>query len=140
MNEFEMAELALMEKSYLLELESVTQTYVSNTQTEGTILISLIFGYLLVAHFVGASITRAQVTILNALYLFTVVSGLAVYRGHYESIIFSVNRLLEVKGLTASDIPITGTPGAVQVVIVAYSAMILASLYFMWTVRHPKAE
>jgi len=138
MNAFEEAQISLMEKMYALELESVTQVYVALTQTEATILFSLIFGYLLVAHFVGADLTSPQVLILNILYTVTVGSELVVYADHYESIVFSVNRMLELGSLNLSDIPITGTPGSVGAVLLVYAMMIVASLYFMWTVRNPK--
>jgi len=140
MDEFALAELAMMEKSYFLELEMVTQGYIDLVETEASILLSLIFGYLLVAHFIGASITRAQVTIFNALYVFTTLSSLAVYYGHYESIVYSVNRLLEENAVNAADIPVTATPESAKFVVFAYLSMIVASLYFMWTVRHPNEE
>ena len=140
MNEFELAELAILQQTYFLELEMVTQGYVALVETEASILLSLIFGYLLVAHFIGTSITRMQVTIFNALYLFTTLSSLAVYNGHYGSVVYSVNRLLEENAITAQEIPITGTPGSAQLVVLAYLAMIVSSLYFMWTVRHPRKK
>lgn len=138
MNEFELAEIALLEKSYALELELVTQGYISTLQTEASILLSMIFGYLLVAHFIGESLSRTQVMIFNSLYLFTVSSSLFVYNGHYQSIIFGVHRLIALRARDAEDIPLAGTPDGAQIVIIAYTAMIIASLYFMWTVRHPK--
>ena len=140
MNEFELAELALMQKSYFLELEMVTQGYADLVETEASILLSMIFGYLLVAHFIGHSITRVQVTIFNALYLLTALSSLGVYYGHYGSVVYSVNRMLTENAINAEDIPVTGTPESAKYVVVAYLAMILASLYFMWTVRHPKEK
>jgi len=140
MNEFELAELAILEKTYFLELETVTQGYVNLVEIEGSILLSLIFGYLMVAHFIGSTITRVQVTIFNALYLFTTLSSLAVYNGHYGSVVYSINRLLEENAVNVSDIPVTGTPASAQLVVVAYLAMILSSLYFMWTVRHPNKK
>ena len=137
MDEFEKAELALLEKSYLLELESITQGYISLVETEATILLSLISGYLLVAHFIGDSLTRAQLLIFNVLYLFTTLSSLAVYYGHYQSIVHSVERLLAENAVSAGDIPVTGTPESAALLVLAYLSMIIASLYFMWTVRHP---
>lgn len=131
-------EVEAAERMYELELEAVTQTYVANTQTEGAILLSLIFGYLMVAHFVGDELSRIQTAILNGLYLLTVTAGISVYAGHYQSIVFAVDRMMATGSISPEDIPITGTPGGVLVVTIAYTSMIIASLYFMWTVRHPK--
>ncbi len=140
MNEFELAELALMEKSYFLEHELVIQGYIALVETEASILLSLIFGYLLVAHFIGDTLTRTQIIIFNVLYVFTSLASLAVYHGHYLSIVFSVERLVEENPLSAEDVPVTATPEVAQLVVMAYLAMIVASLYFMWTVRHPRKK
>lgn len=139
MSEFELAELAFMQKSYAIELEMVTQGYVATLQTEATILLSFIFGYLLVAHFIGDSLTRVQVSIVNTLYAFTVISDLAVYKGHYEAITYSVQRMME-EGRDVSDIAVVGTPAGLKIVVTAYACMIIASLYFMWSVRHEDGE
>lgn len=138
MNEFELAELELMKKSYFIELETVTQGYVSLVETEATILLSLIFGYLLVAHFIGDILSRTQVVIFNVLYMFTSLTSLAVYYGHYQSVVYSVERLLRENAIGAGDIPVTATTQSAKLVVFAYLSMIIASLYFMWTVRHSK--
>lgn len=140
MTEFELAELAYMQKSYAIELEMVTQGYVATLQTEATILLSFIFGYLMVAHFIGASLTKVQLNIINSLYLFTVLSDLAVYKGHYTSITYSVKRMTEVGRENIGDIAFVGTPAGLKVVVAAYSLMIIASLYFMWSVRDEKSD
>jgi len=140
MDEYELAELALMEKAYVIQLEELAQGYISIIQTEANILLGMIFGYLLTAHFIGTKLSKAQVIILNGLYMFTVLSSLAVYQGHFSSLMFTVERVIAEKGRDASDIPITGTPGGELTVVIAYILMIIASLYFMWTVRHPDNE
>ena len=119
MNEFELAEIELMKKSYFIELETVTQGYVSLVETEASILLSLIFGYLLVAHFIGNILSRTQVVIFNALYMFTSLTSLSVYYGHYKSVVYSVERLLRENAISASDIPVTATTDSAKLVVFA---------------------
>jgi len=140
MNEFELAELAYMQKSHVLELEMVTQGYVATLQTEATILLSFIFGYLLVAHFIGKELTRVQMIIVNSLYLLTVISDLLVYKGLYESVTLSAKRMVDEGGRHVDQLAIVGTPTGLLFVVGAYALMIIASIYFMWSVRHEKPE
>jgi hypothetical protein len=79
-----------------------------------------------------------QVIILNALYIasvsfltFTIVSTSSV-----------VSRLLDLlRGLTVRDTEVMSMSLTAQWFAMALNlTMILASLYFMWSIRHPKAE
>jgi len=140
MSEYELAELALLQKDYATHLEAIVQGYVATLQTEANILLSMIFGYLLVAHFIGRELNKVQLSILNTLYLVTVASGLTVYKAHYESIVYALNTLIAETGRLASDLPIAGTSDGLKGVIGVYIAMIIASYYFMWSVRHQKNE
>ena len=140
MTEFELTELAFMEKSHLIELEMVTQGYVATLQTEATILLSFIFGYLLVAHFIGKDLTRVQVSIINTLYLLTVISDLFVYKGLYESITLSSQRMIDEGSREVYQLAIVGTPTGLKFVVSAYALMIVASIYFMWSVRDQVSE
>jgi hypothetical protein len=136
MTEAEIAELALMHQSYVLELEMMVQGYTATVQSEGSMLLSLIFGYLLAAHFIGALLSKTQVVIFNAIYTLTTLSSLTIYVGLYETIVFSLDRLTAEAPDLASRIPIGATQDGAKFVIAAYFTMIIASLYFMWTVRH----
>ena len=103
-----------------------------------TLFYSLVFGYLIVAYVIGGQLTRTQVSILSALYLAAVaynrISGYAIYNG----LIFAFEGMEELTGAAAR--PITATENSLALVTVFIVLSILGSLYFMWTVRHPREE
>ena len=69
MTEFEIAQLEFMQAERSANLLNLVQTQGSLIQSDATFFTTLLFGYLLVAYFIGASLTRVQVIILNVLYI-----------------------------------------------------------------------
>ena len=102
------------------------------------ILYTLLFGYLLVAYFVGRSLTRAQSMILTALYtiayLITLgnitLNGLANLSMYGE--MMKICPECEPNPMISSQV--------VGLVVVVNLAMLTASLYFMWSVRSTETE
>jgi hypothetical protein len=138
MTEFEIAQLEIMQvERNMSAINAITST-TGLVQADIANWLALLFGYLLVAYFIGANLTRMQVIILNALYIasvgfltFTIVSTSSV-----------VSRLLDLlRGLTVRDTEVMSMSLTAQWFAMALNlTMILASLYFMWSIRHPKAE
>lgn len=135
MTEYEIADLAL----------STQAIYWQQAQTSAAVLDSLgmiidrfttlLFGYIVVAYFVGKNLTRVQVTILTALYLVWQVRLMAIaltMLDRMERISVEMSKL---------DAEAPGMPDSSIVVLAIITiACTLASVYFMWNVRHRKTE
>ena len=98
--------------------------------------VTVTSAYLVVAFLAGAKLTTSQTGIISTLYITMVITLLAglyawLVRGTYYS---SELMALESKASTFSvpDVPIIMTA--------VCTAGVLASLKFMWDVRHPKTE
>ncbi len=132
-----MTEFESFEKSYML-LDSM-MSITSALHETSTIIFSLIFGYLLVAHFIGKSLSTAQTIILTVLYL-SVTTRLALHSLYYLRLGNEAGRLFHEH---IGDLP---QPNVVEQTLwildtpLWYYVYILASLYYMWSVRHPKTE
>ena len=138
MTEFEIAQLAFMQAERQANLIELVQTQGNLIQNDAIQFTSLIFGYLLVAYFIGANLTRIQVAILNVLYIASV--GATIFQmvtSGFVAIGF-LNRFLEVSGYSAETTAINANYIGFGVTLNV--ALILTSLYFMRSVRHPKTE
>lgn len=136
MTEFEIAQLEFMQAERSANLLNLVQTQGSLIQSDATQFTTLLFGYLLVAYFIGASLTRVQVIILNVLYIASI--GASIFQmttGAFTAIGF-LNRFLEVSGNEGEMSPLN--PNYIGYGVALNLALILTSLYFMWSVRHPK--
>ena len=103
-----------------------------------TVLYTLLFGYLLVAYFVGKSLTRAQSMILTALYT---VAFLITLGGITLNGVANLGMYAEMMSICpeCEQNPMISIPVIILIVVVNL-AMLTASLYFIWSVRHPKTE
>lgn len=138
MTEFETAQLAIMNAE-------LVNSSIGNFQSQTEIMYqqialghSLLFGYLLAAYFIGAALTRPQLFILNALYLIISVANVLGYIAVSLVMIELQTNLEMVKKMDTIDAATTSAfawPSALMQILA-----ILASLYFMWTVRKPKKE
>ena len=101
-----------------------------------SVYMTITSAYLLVAFLAGTRLTRSQVGIISTLYVFmAAVTTYAAFAWGMRGIHYA----FELQSLG------TGSPiYATQAIPVALSSTlaggILASLKFMWDVRHPKAE
>lgn len=109
----------------------------SNVIAAFGMLITLMSGYLVVAYLVGEKLTRAQVIIINLLY---VIGALTVVAGHgqYMADVMLARLQAHVADpqifVAVDSALLTVIPASVAVVNVS---LIIASLYFMWSIRHP---
>jgi len=111
----------------------------SNSIDSFGVLITLMSGYLVVAYLVGAKLTRPQVSIVNSLYI---LSALSVVMCHWQ---YNYNAMLarhhaeayvpDLFGLTTRT-EIFAVPLGLSLINIG---LIIASLYFMWSIRHPAA-
>ncbi len=98
--------------------------------------ITLFSGYLLIAFFMGSKLTFFQVSFVNVVFsMMYLSSSLAIVQS-----IPVLNHLTERLNATGSEIPINASTANPATSITIISLMYLGALYFMWTVRRPKAE
>jgi hypothetical protein len=88
----------------------------------------------MVAYFIGAQLTRVQVGILTTLYLFWVVRLGAVLNLLWNSGQMTIGEVRKISPDLLPAIPSVWGPYTILTLLT------LASLYFMWSVRHPKTE
>ena len=133
MTEYEIAELAVSTQELFWQQAQVAQGVFQNVLTIMERFMTVLFGYLIVSYFIGAKLTRVQAGIMTALYLFwlgrlgIVLSGL----GSNGNIVLG-----EMKKI--SPIFITRGDTSMLPLFFLLSVLTLASIYFMWSVRHPK--
>jgi hypothetical protein len=105
---------------------------------DSTMMFTLLFGYLLVAYFVGKNLSRSQTLILTVLYIIAFVVTLGNIVGSaYATVTMKVALIQVCPECTVS--PLISVE-AIFMVATVNAAMLGASLYFMWNVRHPKIE
>ncbi len=113
------------------ELQDLFVSWVAQTQQMSITYLSIVSGYLLVAHFLGSQLSRPQVIIVNAIYI---VYAIAQIGGFYS-------QMVTLADLGEASLQIGGYADIAAWGILWCSiqlTMLIGSLYFMWTVRHPK--
>ena len=126
MTEYEMGELLYNTYDTLWETSQMYFTLVS--------------AYLVVAWLVGTKLTRGQYFIVTALYLFWVA-------GIIQTQVFTGMSTVNLASSIASQNSVLlreyGSGAAMFIGIYSFTVVmvggVLASLYFMWSIRHPKA-
>ena len=98
---------------------------------EGT-FFTVLFGYLLAAHFLGDKVSSRQLLIFNGMYLATIL-GLVFNMWIQWNEMYKWLQLTHKEPVGTAQLHIGGA-------VLIYVSLVLASVYFMWTVRHPKTE
>lgn len=108
----------------------------ANAVSAFTVYISFTFGYLATAYFVGSKLTLFQSAVVSGLYIFSAGSaGMAQ--------IVYIEGMLEVTAKTPSvldNLLLWNGLFWVWNMAIIQAVGIFLSLYFMWSVRHPKTE
>ena len=140
MTEYEIAALAATNTSLI-------QAQASIIQAQGTLVIdnlalyySLLFGYLLAAYAIGKKLTSIQTLVLTALYLSAVSYNRFYGFMVLKSMFVTENQMSEMLGATATPAQLMVQKGMLTFVSAFVIMSILASLYFMWSIRHSKAQ
>ena len=101
---------------------------------------TLVSAYLVVAYLVGAKLDKAQNLIVTGLY---VVWTVGIIQSQYSTSIQMVGITGQLLSSESTFLPPdvgTQTQAGVYSFLVVQILGLLASLYFMWTVRRPKSE
>jgi len=103
-------------------------------QTEETTFLTILFGYLLTSHFLGAKVSIIQLTVFNTIYI-VLMSGLSFNMWiHWGATVSWFRGSGNSSPLEAI------TNGNVHMIVASlmHVSLLIASLYFMWSVRHSK--
>ena len=138
MTEYEIADLAISKAALIQTQVSIVQTSGSTIIENLTLFYTLVFGYLLAAHFIGQKLTKIQALILTVLYLAAVSYNRISAWGIYKGFIFYYGQMEEMVGTPIPRGMATHENLYLVTIFIVFS--VLASLYFMWSVRHPKSS
>jgi hypothetical protein len=108
----------------------------ANAMTAFTVFISFTFGFLATAYFVGSQLTQLQTIVASGLYVISAVAP-SLTQIAYIQLTFAI--LESGPNLGQGFMLLNGTFWVWSMSIIQ-SIGIVISLYFMWSVRHPKAE
>ena len=135
MTEYEIADLALSTQEVIQQQVGLVLETGSLALTSLSVYFTLIFGYLIVAYFIGANLTRAQTVILTLLYLSIVILNRVAFLGIQQAGKVLNAGLMELTP-DAQQATIF-SDSAIVISTVVFVASIAASLYFMWRVTQP---
>lgn len=118
------------------DLAGIISDYSSQGGSYFALWITIVSAYLIAAYMAGSRLKQSQVFILNTFYIW--VSVLVII-GFYGSFNTQAHYTAELKAL-APDSPQMMTYGLAITVTIASGLGIVATLKFMWDIRHPKVE
>ena len=112
------------------EIISLGYTAGQMIQAEEGTFFTVLFGYLLAAHFLGDKLSVRQLLIFNGMYLATIL-------GLVFNMWIQWNETYKWIEMAQDAHTAIAQPHIVGAMLI-YVSLVLASLYFMWTVRHSK--
>ena len=121
-----------MSEAEIWELILLSQ---ANAATYIAMLLTLISGYLVIAYLVGAKLSGQQILLVNGLFLLSAFSIAFPAFAAYDRASFLLSLTSEAYRSPRS----AGIHLGPGTSVVIFSGAILASLKFMWDVRHPKS-
>ena len=121
------------------EIRDVMFGYFETMNDQAAMYFTLVSAYLITSYLVGAKLSTRQITIINTLYILWILGTInAVY-----TMMVGLEPIYD-QLLVAAEYEIEGVADrsgwAVGSFLVVQVGGVLASLYFMWSVRHPKTE
>jgi hypothetical protein len=138
MSEYELADVALYRTTLFWQQGQTALDVLGQLQTTLDRLGNFLIGYLLLAYFVGSKLTRLQVGLLTFLYLAWQARLLLVSHRLLNRLVATELSMEESARNAATEYAATGVhPVMLDSLILV---CIAASVYFMWSVRHPKTE
>ena len=136
MTDYEIADLAVSTQAVFFQQLELAQGMGDRALALVQQFGNLLFGYLIVAYFVGASLTRVQTAILTTLYL--------AWQARVSAMLYGISAngavILEEMAETSPDTTLALTAPSLMPTYLLLAGVTLASLYFMWSIRHPKKE
>jgi hypothetical protein len=100
--------------------------------------MSILFGYIAAAYFIGANLGGRQAWVFTTLYVMWQVWMISAVGARSYLLWVIVEGFQESGDISAA---LAGLPSALSLAALSLLvAALFASLYFMWSVRHPKTE
>ena len=121
------------------EMTDIIMSRFGHMTDQASLYFALVSGYLITAYIVGARLTRLQVTVVNTLYCLWTVGILGGYINTVSDTI-ELERAIRGAGATPAAGKISDSSFAAYSFAIVQAIGIIASLIFMWSVRHPKTE
>ena len=106
--------------------------FTTNVIASNTIYLSFTFAYLTAAYFVGASLSRFQAIFVSVLYALAANGAMMTQLGSIQA--WSI--IMEEHATALDSVPMYNGEFWQIAIPISLSIMTLASLYFMWNVRH----
>jgi hypothetical protein len=145
MTEYEQATLTIMKYEHNLSVMARFDSQQEMVAIYGSIYLTLLFGYLVVAYLIGKNLTRVQVSIFNVLYSMSILGSLSIMAGGYAGMAtyWEYSQMLLQELGHDRVLPLAAGLMSENFIIATMTInffSLMASLYFMWTIRHPKTE
>jgi hypothetical protein len=118
------------------ELVEAWGIFLGNSQTAMALYLSILSGYLIIAYIVGRKLSRVQVIILSTMFFFASAFCTLVLTTWWQRALEFAH---EARAINPERI-VSNSQEGVYTVAVLFSVGILASLYFMWNVRHSNPD
>lgn len=118
------------------EMADLAQNLFANSLSSFTVLLSVVFAYIVSAYLVGSKLTQTQVSMLT--FVFVIVASVIVWSmAAYVSGGVALNRLAYPENADQFFAPKSWlAPLTIGIGIV----VLIVALKFMWDVRHPKSS
>jgi len=139
MTEYEIADLAASKAFQLQGAVSLLQVQIGTISDAIQQFMYALFAFLAAAYFVGGSLNRRQVWIFTGLYTLWQMWTLAtlVTRSYMILLIAEeVEQAANSSSTFLAKMPYALSSTSLFLLIIA----LIASIYFMWSIRHPKTE
>ena len=117
-----------------VDLVAFLMSWFSQISSDADRYFALVSAYLLVAYLAGAKLSKLQLTIINSLFVLW-IGGIVL--GTISAL--EATTLIEEKlNALDSDFTVGGSAAGLYNFIAIQIGGVVASLFFMWSVRHPK--
>jgi hypothetical protein len=104
---------------------------------QAALYFALVSGYLIAAFFVGARLTRLQVIVVNSLFIMWTVGLLMGWSTALEATLDLDAAIRQLESPTVGS-TMDGAATSAYLFSIVQTIGIIASLIFMWSVRHPR--
>jgi hypothetical protein len=121
------------------EMTDIIMSRYAQMTEQASLYFALVSGYLITAYVVGSRLTRLQVTVINTLYCLWTVGILGGYINTVNDTI-ELEQVIRSVWATTTAGNISDSTSAAYSFAIVQTIGIIASLVFMWSVRHPRTE